>query len=73
LEWLWEDVVSKVVDELKIASVAKGSCIWWCPTSVLTILPFHAAGYETKDTKNYLIDSYISSYTPTLQALIDAH
>ncbi|KAF9254203.1 hypothetical protein L218DRAFT_886780 [Marasmius fiardii PR-910] len=72
LEWLWEDVVSKVVNELKMAGVAEGSRIWWCPTSVLTVLPFHAAGYETKGTKEYLMDSYISSYTPTLQALIDA-
>ncbi|KAF9254227.1 hypothetical protein L218DRAFT_886742 [Marasmius fiardii PR-910] len=72
LEWLWEDIVYKVVEKLKMTGVAEGSRIWWCPTSVLTVLPFHAAGYETKNTKQYLIDSYISSYTPTLQALIDA-
>ncbi|KAF9254128.1 hypothetical protein L218DRAFT_1054973, partial [Marasmius fiardii PR-910] len=72
LEWLWEAVVSKVVETLGRADVPKGSRIWWCPTSFLTVLPIHAAGYETKNTKEYLIDSYISSYTPTLQALIDA-
>ncbi|EJC99367.1 uncharacterized protein FOMMEDRAFT_160981 [Fomitiporia mediterranea MF3/22] len=41
---------------------------------MLSALPFHAAGpFEDTDcTKKYLLDKYISSYTPTLGALIDA-
>lgn len=34
----------------------------------LTLLPFHGAG----DGRVWLMDSYVSSYTPTLKALIDA-
>lgn len=67
LQKMWRLVVSKVVTELK-AGAPKWSRIWWCPTSFLTILPFHAAGTG----KRFLIDSYISSYTPTLKTLIDA-
>ncbi|KAL0957790.1 hypothetical protein HGRIS_001567 [Hohenbuehelia grisea] len=66
---LWNLVVVHVVNKLKEERVPDGSRIWWCPTSFLTILPFHAA----RDGYNFVIDSYISSYTPTLKALIDSH
>ncbi|KAL5525288.1 hypothetical protein ACEPAF_9158 [Sanghuangporus sanghuang] len=71
---LWERVVSKVVQKLKELGVREGSRIWWCPTSVLSALPFHAAGpYKGEDdTEKYLLDDYISSYTPTLKSLIAA-
>ncbi|OCB86657.1 hypothetical protein A7U60_g6339 [Sanghuangporus baumii] len=40
---LWDRVVLKVVERLKEIGIADGSRIWWCPTSVLTAFPFHAA------------------------------
>ncbi|KAF4565503.1 hypothetical protein EYR36_002074 [Pleurotus pulmonarius] len=67
-KWLWSSVVKKVVVELQNQRVDKGSRIWWCPTSVLTTLPFHAAG----NGREYVMDYYVSSYTPTLKALVDA-
>lgn len=67
LQRMWRLVGEKVVDVLK-PILPIGSRVWWCPTSFLTILPWHAAG----TTKQCFIDYYISSYTPTLQALIDA-
>ncbi|KAL5525289.1 hypothetical protein ACEPAF_9159 [Sanghuangporus sanghuang] len=71
---LWERVVSKVVQKLKELGYHEGSRIWWCPTSVLSALPFHAAGpYQGADgITRYLLDDYISSYTPTLKSLITA-
>ncbi|KAL5480911.1 GSE1_6 [Sanghuangporus weigelae] len=71
---LWDRVVSKFVQKLKEIRIAEGSRIWWCPTSVLTAFPFHAAGpYKGSDGKmKYLLDDYISSYTPTLMSLINA-
>ncbi|KAL0955782.1 hypothetical protein HGRIS_001996 [Hohenbuehelia grisea] len=77
---LWDLVVADVVTELKKRGVVEQSRIWWCPTSFLTALPFHAAGRgkRSKKPKNgerpkgFLIDYYIPSYTPTLKALIDA-
>ncbi|KAL5478973.1 hypothetical protein ACEPAI_2260 [Sanghuangporus weigelae] len=71
---LWERVVSKVVQKLKELGYHEGSRIWWCPTSVLSALPFHAAGpYQGADgTEKYLLDDYISSYTPTIKSLITA-
>ncbi|OCB85902.1 TPR-like protein [Sanghuangporus baumii] len=54
--------------------ISSGSRIWWCPTSILSALPFHAAGpYKGADgSMKYLLDDYISSYTPTLTSLINA-
>ncbi|EJD03364.1 uncharacterized protein FOMMEDRAFT_85871 [Fomitiporia mediterranea MF3/22] len=74
MRMLWDRAVSKVVDKFSECGVEKGSRIWWCPTSVLSALPFHAAGpYKDADgTTKYLLDDYISSYTPTIGALISA-
>ncbi|KAL5523186.1 hypothetical protein ACEPAF_1453 [Sanghuangporus sanghuang] len=71
---LWDRVVSKVVEKLKGIGITEGSRIWWCPTSVLTAFPFHAAGPYTDahGKMKYLLDDYISSYTPTLTSLINA-
>lgn len=44
LEWLWKSVVSLVVEKLTELGIPKQSRIWWCPASILTSLPFHAAG-----------------------------
>ena len=65
---LWRDVVSHIVDFL-LTTYPRGSRIWWCPTAEFSLLPSHAAGPYRKGEKN-LSDHYISSYTPTLTALI---
>ncbi|EJD06608.1 TPR-like protein [Fomitiporia mediterranea MF3/22] len=74
MKMLWDRVVSKVVGKLTELGIAKGSRIWWCPTSMLSALPFHAAGpfKDSDGTAKYLLDNYISSYTPTLGALLSA-
>jgi CHAT domain-containing protein len=41
--------------------------LWWCPTGPLTFLPLHAAGLYNQDIVS---DYVISSYTPTLNALL---
>ena len=71
LRYLWNDIVSPVCDCLTQLAVPHNSRIWWCPTSELCTLPLHAAGpYQPK--KRNLPDIYISSYIPTLSALISA-
>ncbi|KAJ7867450.1 hypothetical protein B0H13DRAFT_2065512 [Mycena leptocephala] len=47
--------------------------IWWCPTGPLAFLPIHAAGLYGKDDTfgSKLSDFMISSYTPSLTALIE--
>ncbi|KAG1766257.1 CHAT domain-containing protein [Suillus occidentalis] len=66
---LWHDIVDPVVQALGASNVHPGSRIWWCPTAEFTLLPLHAAGaYEKK--RDNLPHIYISSYTPTLAALV---
>ena len=47
--------------------------IWWCPTGPLAFLPIHAAGLYCEDQAfgSKLSDFLISSYTPSLTALIE--
>jgi CHAT domain-containing protein len=74
LQELHELVGRPVIDELHKLGIPEQSRVWWCPTSVFCSLPLHAAGpVEPEDgTKRYFSDIYISSYTPTLSALIEA-
>lgn len=46
--------------------------IWWCCLGEFSFLPVHAAGIYSGGSSICLSDFYISSYTPTLAALIDA-
>ncbi|OAX38220.1 hypothetical protein K503DRAFT_850105 [Rhizopogon vinicolor AM-OR11-026] len=70
LRKLWDRIVGPIVQALR-EIIQPGSRIWWCPTAEFTLLPLHAAGpYEKKS--NNLSHFYISSYTPTLAALIHA-
>ncbi|KAF9062539.1 CHAT domain-containing protein [Rhodocollybia butyracea] len=72
LKDLWDLVVSPVVTKLRELQIPKMSRIFWCPTSILSTLPLHAAGPIEPGTKKFLPDLYISSYTPTLTALLTA-
>ncbi|KAG8902134.1 hypothetical protein FRB99_004821 [Tulasnella sp. 403] len=67
--WMW--VVEPIVQHLEILGVPRKSRIWWYPTSIAAKLPLHAAGPYRKGEDN-VNDLYISSYTPTLGALIRA-
>ena len=70
LRELWERVVSPIADFLRTTYLSQ-SRIWWCPAAEFALLPLHAAGSYRKGQPN-LADLYISSYTPTLTALIRA-
>ena len=70
LRKLWDQIVSHIVDFLQTIHPLQ-SRIWWCPTGEFSVLPLHAAGPYRKGQQN-LPNLYISSYTPTLTALIRA-
>ncbi|KIK60954.1 hypothetical protein GYMLUDRAFT_59317 [Collybiopsis luxurians FD-317 M1] len=71
LRRLWVSVIFPVVEKLKELEVLPESRIWWCPMSALCALPLHAAGMRMVGHQN-LEDIYVSSYTPTITALIQA-
>jgi CHAT domain-containing protein len=70
LRKLWDQIVSPIVECLQTTHPSQ-SRIWWCPTAEFSSLPLHAAGPYRKGQRN-LPHLYISSYTPTLTALIRA-
>ncbi|KAF8429907.1 CHAT domain-containing protein [Boletus edulis BED1] len=70
LRKLWDQIISPIVDFLQ-KTIPPQSRIWWCPTAESSVLPLHAAGPYRKGQRN-LSNLFISSYTPTLTALIRA-
>jgi CHAT domain-containing protein len=46
--------------------------IWWCPTGPFSFLPIHAAGIYEGNNTECVISNIISSYTPTLDALLSS-
>jgi CHAT domain-containing protein len=73
LETLYDLVGRPVIKRLQELNVPEQSRIWWCLTSVFCSLPLHAMGPIRSEgpVKLYFSDLYISSYTPTLSALIE--
>ncbi|KAJ6584583.1 CHAT domain-containing protein [Mycena capillaripes] len=70
---MWADIVQPVINQLQALGVPRNSRIWWCPTSYLCALPLHASGSYSKDNPQPgLPDLFVSSYTPTLSALLRA-
>lgn len=67
LGWLWDAIAAPVLDAL--GEHHDGGRVWWCPTGLLTLLPLHAAA---RGTAPGVLDRVISSYTPTLRALVHA-
>ena len=67
---LWDLVVSPIVEHL-LPHTSKDSRLWWCPAGAFASIPLHAAG-PYRQGEPSLSQTYVSSYTPTLQALIHA-
>ncbi|KAF8265180.1 CHAT domain-containing protein [Lactarius quietus] len=71
------DLVGKpVIERLRLLRIPEKSRVWWCPTDAFCSLPLHAMGPipsgDDDDHKVYFMDLYITSYTPTLSALIES-
>ncbi|KAG9093409.1 hypothetical protein FRC06_011533 [Ceratobasidium sp. 370] len=70
---LWTDVARPVLEELEYLELHPGGAelprVTWCTTGPLSFLPLHAAGlYDEPHVRAF--DYVISSYTPTLGALL---
>ncbi|TFK45053.1 CHAT domain-containing protein [Crucibulum laeve] len=75
LAGLWGKVVGPIVEALNLSVVPNNERphIWWCPTGSLTFLPIHASGIYgiPGSLGNKLTDFAVSSYIPTLNALVN--
>ncbi|CAE7230855.1 unnamed protein product [Rhizoctonia solani] len=69
---LWRDIVKPVLDYLGYLDdipVESLPHITWCPAGTLSFLPLHAAG-DYSQPRSRIFDYVISSYTPTVTALL---
>jgi hypothetical protein len=73
LRWMWDAFAKTVLDHLGYLTMPtdRWPRLWWCPTGPLTLLPIHAAG-DHRTRGSAVLDRVISSYTPTLRALVEA-
>ncbi|CAE7075320.1 unnamed protein product [Rhizoctonia solani] len=70
---LWHNVVKPILEFLGYMDDnlnADPPHITWCPTGALSFLPLHAAGDYSNQSRARVFDYVISSYTPTLTALL---
>lgn len=79
LAWLWDKIADPVLSALGLLSIPGPDQpwprLWWCPTGLLTLLPLHAAGHYDaggRSSGRAVPDRVVSSYTPTLRALLEA-
>ena len=74
LEWLWLAVAGPILDALRFRdppSNDKWPRIWWIPTGMLNLLPLHAAGRQFPMMQSEsVLDRVISSYSPSIKALL---
>ncbi|KAJ5614668.1 hypothetical protein N7528_008322 [Penicillium herquei] len=74
LKWLWTSCVELVLDKVfnQTENPGQGELprVWWIGVGIATHLPFHAAGDHSARSTNNTISRAISSYTPTVKALI---
>ncbi|KZV62709.1 TPR-like protein [Peniophora sp. CONT] len=73
LEKLWRWVVCPILESLDLAALTRNQClphITWCPTGLLAYLPLHAAGVYKDPFGPRVFDFVVSSYTPSLTALL---
>ncbi|VDB83404.1 unnamed protein product [Peniophora sp. CBMAI 1063] len=73
LEYTWTWVVSPILGSLGFLHRIEGARlpqITWCPMGPLTQIPLHAAGIYSNKAGPRAYDYVISSYTPSLSALM---
>ncbi|KAG8733767.1 hypothetical protein FRC10_012146, partial [Ceratobasidium sp. 414] len=73
LATLWLDLVKPVLAALKYLDVQDSEIlprVTWCATGALAFLPIHAAGCYNDGSLDQVYNYVVSSYTPSLQALI---
>ncbi|MFE6822162.1 CHAT domain-containing protein [Streptomyces sp. NPDC057690] len=69
LTWLWTSTAERVFDALGPPG-PEGHRVWWVPTGLLGLFPWHAAGLPGRPGS---LDLAVSSYAPTLRVLAHAH
>ncbi|KZV60225.1 hypothetical protein PENSPDRAFT_760127 [Peniophora sp. CONT] len=73
LGFMWKWIVHPILQSMHITEAADTNSlphITWCPTGPLAQLPLHAAGVYSDPDGPRLYNHVVSSYTPSLSALL---
>ncbi|CAN9392750.1 unnamed protein product [Alternaria alternata] len=75
LRWLWDVLAQPIFETLQSSGLvphrpSNKPRLWWIPSGPLCSLPIHAAGIYTKNSSCILMDKVISSYSPSIKAMI---
>ncbi|MGI5499360.1 CHAT domain-containing protein [Lentzea sp. CA-135723] len=78
-EWMWNAFAGPIVEALGFTTTPDDGTawqrMWWCATGPLAVLPVHTAGYHDRlheASPRTVMDRVISSYTPSVRALLEA-
>ncbi|PPR04356.1 hypothetical protein CVT26_004224, partial [Gymnopilus dilepis] len=67
---LWDEAVKAVTETLGLTKSNDPSKVTWCATGLFNFLPIHAAGHYIEGKFDCASECFISSYTPTIEALL---
>ncbi|RKK74919.1 hypothetical protein BFJ68_g17580 [Fusarium oxysporum] len=73
LAWLWDTIVSPVLETLGFNKPVSGDSwphVWWIPTGPLVRFPLHAAGHHLERSSVTALDRVISSYSSSIKTII---
>ncbi|KAK5996037.1 Small ribosomal subunit uS17B-like protein [Cladobotryum mycophilum] len=77
LGWLWDAIVSPVLEALGFAATDHELTsdfelprVCWVPTGKLSMFPLHAAGYHLRRNGETALDRVISSYATSVEVII---
>ncbi|KAJ7207439.1 CHAT domain-containing protein [Mycena pura] len=71
LSELWVKFVKPVFNHLGLKKSSHPPRLWWCPTGQFAFVPIHAAGIYDKGDTDCVANYVISSYTPSITALLN--
>ncbi|KAI0432003.1 CHAT domain-containing protein [Xylaria sp. FL1042] len=77
LEWLWTTAIERILARIGADKpcfghdYAKWPRVYWVPTGPLRLLPIHAAGYHRDDPGCSVIDRVISSYSLSVEEILN--
>ncbi|KAF5589524.1 tpr domain-containing protein [Fusarium pseudocircinatum] len=73
LEWLWDTITGPILEHLGYTEMPSSEWpqICWIPTGALSRFPLHAAGYHEDKTGRTVIDRVVSSYSSSLNAILE--
>ncbi|KIM71698.1 hypothetical protein PILCRDRAFT_82523 [Piloderma croceum F 1598] len=72
LHILWASAIEPVIHTLHLQKSEMPPNLRWCPTGPFAFLPIHAAGIYHQGTTESVSDYVVSSYVPTIGALLTA-